>query len=442
MVTLTYYKGLILSDAFAPGLKWNSHFKKYIGFASSYRDLLDYFSETEINDHVLDLLPFPPINDKIELRDYQKKALNAWLKDKRGIIVMPTGAGKTRVGIAAITKLKIATLIVVPTIDLLNQWHREIRELLGVEAGRIGGNYDELKGITVITYDSAYSRAEELGNRFGFLIFDEVHHLPSEGYMQIAQLFASPYRLGLTATPEREDGRDSLYPQLVGPIVYRVSVSELAGKYLAEYDIERVYVSLTEEEMKKYKQLRQVYRSYLQEKGLKLKSLEDFHKFLKIAVREKEGRNAILAWYEALRIAVNSRSKIEKLKELLSQYPEDKIIIFTRDTELAYNVSREFLIPAVTYKTPKSERTEILEKFRKGFYRVIVASSVFDEGVDVPDASIAIILGGYGTTRQFLQRLGRVLRKKEGKRAKLIEIVTKGTSDYNLSRRRRQNVSV
>lgn len=444
MVTLTYYKGLILSDAYAPGLKWNSHFKKYIGFASLYSDLVEYFEDAgvTINDNVLDLLPFPNINGDIELRDYQRKAVETWIKSKRGIIVMPTGAGKTRVALAIITKLKIATLVVVPTIDLLNQWYREINELLKCEPGRIGGNYDELKGITVITYDSAYSRSEELGNRFGLLVFDEVHHLPSEGYMNIAQLFAAPYRLGLTATPGREDGRDSLYPQLVGPIVYRISVDKLAGKYLAEYDIERIYVNLTEEEEKKYKQLRQIYREYLKEKGLKLSSLEDFYKFLKIAAKEKNGRDAILAWYEALKIAVNSQAKLDKLKELLQEYQNEKIIVFTRDTELTYRVSKEFLIPAVTYKTPKDEREEILEKFRKGDYKVIVTSNVFDEGVDVPDASLAIILGGYGTSRQFLQRLGRILRKKEGKRAKLIEIVTKGTSDYNLSRRRRKNVTV
>lgn len=89
----------------------------------------------------------------------------------------------------------------------------------------------------------------------------------------------------------------------------------------------------------------------------------------------------------------------------------------------------------MTYKTSKDERFEILSKFKEGNYRVIVASTVFDEGVDIPDAEIAIIMGGYGTKRQFIQRLGRILRGR-GKKALLIEIVTKGTADYRLSKRR------
>jgi superfamily II DNA or RNA helicase len=118
------------------------------------------------------------------------------------------------------------------------------------------------------------------------------------------------------------------------------------------------------------------------------------------------------------------------------------VLVFTRDTEMAYRLSRELLVPAVTYKTPKEERAEVLRAFREGRYRVIVASTVFDEGVDVPDASVAIVVGGYGTSRQLIQRLGRVLRPKGGKRALLIELVTKGTADYRLSARRRSGAEV
>lgn len=127
---------------------------------------------------------------------------------------------------------------------------------------------------------------------------------------------------------------------------------------------------------------------------------------------------------------------------MLKELNGEKIIIFTRNTSMVYEISRLFLIPAVTYKTNKQERIEILEKFRSGKYNVIVTSSVLDEGIDVPDASIGIVLGGYGTSRQFIQRLGRILRKKENKKARLIEIITKGTSDYNLSKRRRQNANL
>jgi superfamily II DNA or RNA helicase len=94
------------------------------------------------------------------------------------------------------------------------------------------------------------------------------------------------------------------------------------------------------------------------------------------------------------------------------------------------------LIPAITHRTPKEERREILRKFRNGAYQAIVTSQVLDEGVDVPDASIGFILSGSGSSREYIQRLGRILRKAEGKHAKLIEIVAKQTLETNISRRR------
>jgi len=438
LVELRYYKGLLLSDTYAPGMKWSEELKTYVTFAYKYKEIKSYFINegVQVKEHVFDTLPFPLIEENIELKDYQEEAVREWLKNgKRGVVVLPTGSGKTLVALKIISLLKVPTLIVVPTIDLMNQWAESVRAKLRAEVGMIGGGENSLKGITVITYDSAYTRAEELGNKFLLLVFDEVHHLPSEGYSLIAKLFASPYRLGLTATPERDDGRHSLYPDLVGPIVYQKGVKELAGKYIADFEIKRIYVRMTDEEKEKYKELRKKLKDFLDSRGLSLKSLDDFHNLVKLAVRDKEAREALLAWHESLRIAVNSRAKIEKLRELLREFKDEKVLIFTRDTQLAYDVSKEFLIPVVTYKTDKDERKEILQKFKEDIYRVIVASTVFDEGVDVPDASVAIVLGGYGTKRQYLQRLGRILRGKD-KKALLIEIITKGSADYRLSKRR------
>ena len=439
MVTLRFFKGLMLSDSYAPGLKWSEELKAYAGLAYLYREVKEYFEESgvEVSDQVLDTLPLPPLRDSVRLRDYQREALDAWLKSgKRGVIVLPTGAGKTSVALKAIAVLSVPTLIVVPTIDLMSQWASAIREKLGVEPGMVGGGRDEKKGITVTTYDSAYSRAEEMGNRFALLVFDEVHHLPSEGYSMMAKLFAAPYRMGLTATPERDDGRHAIYPEIVGPIVYRKGVKDLAGKYVADFEVRKVYVSLLPEERERYEELRKKLKGFLEKRKLSMKSLEDFERLVKLAAKDREAREALLAWHESVRLAVNSRAKVEKLRELLEEFRGEKVLVFTRDTQLAYEISREFLVPVITYKTDKDEREEILRKFRDGVYRVLVASTVLDEGVDVPDASVAVVLGGYGTRRQFVQRLGRVLRGKEGKKAVFIEIVTKGTVDYRLSKKR------
>jgi superfamily II DNA or RNA helicase len=113
------------------------------------------------------------------------------------------------------------------------------------------------------------------------------------------------------------------------------------------------------------------------------------------------------------------------------------MIIFTEHNSLVYAISKEFLVPAITHTTQKEERTEILQKFRAGKYKIIVTSKVLEEGIDVPEASVGIILSGSGSKREYKQRLGRILRKKEGKLAVLYELVSKKTTEVGIARRRK-----
>lgn len=147
-------------------------------------------------------------------------------------------------------------------------------------------------------------------------------------------------------------------------------------------------------------------------------------------------REALLARNRAIKTALNSEAKVKILADFLKTCRKEKVLIFTRYNQLVYRISSRFLIPAVTYQTPREERKEILKKFKTGEYRAIVTSQVLDEGVDVPDASIGFILGGTGSSREYIQRLGRILRKKPGKRAKLIELVSQQTIETRMSQKR------
>ncbi|MEM2123690.1 MAG: DEAD/DEAH box helicase, partial [Candidatus Bathyarchaeia archaeon] len=279
------------------------------------------------------------------------------------------------------------------------------------------------------------------GNKFMFIVFDEVHHLPAPSYSQIGEMYVAPYRMGLTATPEREDGMHSELPRLVGDIVYRIEVDALAGRHLAPYEHEKAFVDLTPEERRLYDEYLEIFRDYLSRKGLTIRSIEDFQKFIMRSGGDKEAREALLARNRAVKIALNSEAKITLLESLLEKYRREKILIFTLHNQLVYRISRRFLIPAVTYQTAKEERREILDKFRRGDYRVIATSQVLDEGIDVPDASIGIIISGTGSMREYIQRLGRLLRKVRGKEARLIEIVAKDTVETRMSLRRRRSRS-
>jgi len=228
-----------------------------------------------------------------DLREYQADALAAWHDaDDRGVLELPTGAGKTVIAIRAMVDLGVPTLVVVPTIDLLDQWERELETEFDVPIGRFGGGEQRQEAITVSTYDSAYLKAEDVGDAFEFVVFDEVHHLGGEGYQDIARLLAAPTRLGLTATFERPDGAHETVAELVGERVYALDVDDLAGDHLAAYDIRRMEVELTPEERERYEAKQGTFVEYLRDSGLTFTSGEDYRKLVMRSGNDPRAREA------------------------------------------------------------------------------------------------------------------------------------------------------
>lgn len=442
---LTFDRGTILvSGNFrVPNSIWDERSKSFRAMALFYKDIVDFLetSGVDFDDDVLNLVPCPELQSGIVLRDYQKHSLDAWTaNDKRGIIVLPTGSGKTVIGVKAISLLNTPTLIVAPTLDLVDQWRSRLKKELKVDVGIIGGGEREINALTVSTYDSAYIHADRLGNKFGLIIFDEVHHLPAEGYRNIAEMFASPYRLGLTATFEREDGLHTELKRLVGGKVFEKRVKDLAGFYLSPYKLERIVVDLTAGEKKEYEKSQEIFSDYLINSHLTIRSPADFRKLVMRSGRDPEARRALLARNKAREIAFNSASKIDKLSEILERHKDGRVFIFTEHNKLVHRISNQFLIPSITYRTVGNERSETLNRFRSGVYRAVVTSKVLDEGIDVPDADVGIVLSGTGSEREFIQRLGRILRKKDGKEAVLYEIVSAKTSETGTAWRRKRSI--
>ena len=157
------------------------------------------------------------------------------------------------------------------------------------------------------------------------------------------------------------------------------------------------------------------------------------------SAQSPEGRRAFLAYRTQKQIAVASRGKLHVLEGLLRQHARDRVLIFTNDNDTVYLIAQMFLIPALTHQTDLKERREILKRFNAGEYPTVVTSRVLNEGVDIPAANVAVILSGTGSVREHVQRLGRILRRKEGKRALLYEVVTNDTMEQNVSDRRRDH---
>ena len=377
----------------------------------------------------------------MEPRPYQQEALTGWLAaHDSGVVVLPTGAGKTFVAAMAIHTTKLWTLAVVPTIDLLLQWRVALAAALSLpaeEIGIFGGGEKELKPITIITYDSAALYPREL-RRFGLLIFDECHHLPAPTYRLIAESAFTPVRLGLSATPERSDMAHIELEELIGPEVYRRSPSELTeGHFLAQYQEKQINIALGPEDQERYTEQRRRYRAFLQRRHIIIRSPEDFQqKIIYMSARDPEAREAMLAWREARNIAMNAPAKYAEIERLLLAHSDDQVILFSEYNYVVDEISRRFRMPSITYKTPTEERRTILERFRSGDYTKLVTGRVLNEGVDVPDCRVAIIVSGNSTKRKYIQRLGRILRPKEGL-ALLYELISTDTTEEGISKRRR-----
>ena len=448
-VTLAYESGTITVESdreddpdlgHLPGVEFDPRSGTGRASASHYAAIRDVLRRVDaaVDDRVLDLEPVA-LATSYELRDYQQDALDAWLTHtRRGVLELPTGSGKTVIAIAAMAAVSTPTLVVVPTIDLLEQWQRELETEFETPIGRLGGGEQRVERVTVSTYDSAYLRADDLGDKFGLVVFDEVHHLGAEGYQEIARFIAAPDRLGLTATFERPDGAHEAIRELVGPRVYDIAVDDLAGDHLAPYEIRRIEVELTPAERADYDDAQGTFVEYVRQSNLSFSSGSDYLQLVKRSGNDPAAREALLAKQRAREIMMNAENKRHHLARILDRHRDERIIVFTAHTDLVYRISTEFLIPAITNETGANERREILSRFREGTYSRVVAANVLDEGVDVPDASVGVVLSGSGSEREFTQRLGRILRpKNDGGRAVLYELVSAETAEERVAERRR-----
>ncbi len=378
----------------------------------------------------------------IELRSYQKEALDAWAKNNyKGIIALPTGAGKTIVAIAAIVMARRKTLIVTFTKEQMFQWREMILKYTNLPSNMIGVFYSgekRLNKITITTYQSGFRYIDELGLYYDLLVVDECHHLPAEKFRKIALYSTAPMRLGLSATVIREDGKHTELFPLLGGIIYHRSAEELVRMgYLAPYRIELVKIKMATSEMREYIKLRDLYRKYA--KGRK------FAEILEAAKHGDTAAQIALKLHGKMKMLLaRSKTKIEKAAEIaLKELNKgNKIIIFTQYVEQAKEIAKKLNAYLLIGEMPAEKRQLILNKFKNTKSGVLVVTTIGDEGIDIPDVNIGIIVSGTGSRRQFIQRLGRLLRPKPGKQAILYEIILKDTPEEYQARKRKRKPSL
>jgi superfamily II DNA or RNA helicase len=370
------------------------------------------------------------------LRLDQQAAIEAWERAGcRGVVVKPTGTGKTEIALAIVARHQAPTLVVAPLRDLMYQWQRRIKKGLGFEAGVLGDGRQEVWPITVTTYDSAWIHMKAIGNRYRLVVYDEAHHLPGPIQHESALDCLAPMRLGLSATPQRADGRDAMLADLVGPVVYEEDLAQARGRTVADYVIVRVPIYLTEDEQAEFDELSRSIRRYVAARRHEGGAF-DWMEMARRSRTDPEAREVLRRWRRKLAIVNRSAEKLRVLEDIFRLHPDEPVVVFTASNRMALDVSARFLIPALTAHSDKHERNRVLDAFAAGRIKALVACEVLNEGWDAPAVKVGVVLGGDKGVREAVQRLGRLLRRSGDRTARLYEVVLQETPDVARARRR------
>ncbi|ARU62573.1 helicase [Tumebacillus avium] len=348
------------------------------------------------------------------LRPYQLEAVNAFaaggVDGGSGVVVLPCGAGKTVVGIAAIARLQTHTLILTPNILAARQWITELLDKTDLAPDVIGeytAEKKDIKPITVTTYQmltyrsgKRYPHFERLNSvRWGLIVYDEVHLLPAPIFRLTADV-QSTRRLGLTATLVREDGAEHDVFAMIGPKKYEVPWKLMeSGGYIAPTECYEINVAMP---------------------------------------RDWRIRYTSAAQRQKYRIASLNPEKYAVIRALLDKHRDDRVLIIGQYLEQLDEVGALFGVPVLTGKTKMAEREQLFQQFRDGELSVLIVSKVANVAIDLPDANVAIqISGTFGSRQEEAQRIGRILRpNKDGSTSYFYTVVTRDTVDREMANHR------
>jgi superfamily II DNA or RNA helicase len=424
-----------------PGMHWDERVGCYRAPARFHGAIIQraLACHVTLNDEAVMPLPQLPSISPPDLRPYQAAALDAWaIGGKRGVIVLPTGSGKTRVAAAAVAAEGRASLCLVPTRILLGQWRSTLADLLGVRIGVLGDGEHDVRPITVATFESAWRHMGDIGNRFELLVVDEAHHFGAGTRDEALEMSTATRRLGLTATPPQGATLAGL-EELVGPVVFELGIADLTGSFLAELELIELRLGLSASERAQYDEAWGALRSAF-DRFHDLASMGSWGDFLTWAGRSAPGREAVAGWRLARALLALTEAKNAAVGSLLARHHESRVLVFTSTKEAAYRIARKHLVMPITADVRSVEREAALAAFRAGRIRALVSSRVLNEGFDVPDADVGIVVGGALGEREHVQRIGRLLRPAEGKRALVYELVTRGTAEVDGMRRKRRGL--
>lgn len=357
----------------------------------------------------------------LALRSHQQQALEAMLKAKRGTIKAATGTGKTMIAIEWVRELAVDTLIIVPTQALIFQsWAPKLQDAGILDIGQFYAYAKSSGPVIITTYSSATSHPE-LVERAEAVVLDEIHHLGARTALLriLPRLKKKEYVLGLSASPERGDMAHGLFLREF-PICFDLGLGEAVNTgIVSPLNVKAIPAEMTMAERKSYDANTALIRSAFKFCG---PNLSKWGRCFNPATKQFVGRNGMLAITRRKKLLSRVASKKVKILEIVSEHAGERVILFS-ESVVAIEEIKEFL----TAKGIKSEtfhsriepwrRMEILQEWGTSF-NILLSVRALEEGLDVEEVSVAILITSGKSKRQFIQRIGRIIRRVEGKVAK------------------------
>ncbi|MFB6173611.1 MAG: DEAD/DEAH box helicase [Halobacteriales archaeon] len=341
-----------------------------------------------------------------DLREYQHDWVDRFLEGGAGVLVGPPGSGKTIAAMGIMAAVGGETLILVPSRDLAAQWREELTastDLGPEQVGEYHGETKQIRPVTIATYQTAgmdRHRALFEEREWGLVVYDEVHHISAPVFKRTADL-QTRHRLGLSATPVREDDAEEEIFTLIGPPIGTDWGALFEAGYVAEPEVEIRYVPWGSTDAR---------NAYVSAEG-----------------------------HERRRIAATNPAKVDEIRHLLREHA-GKTLIFVEYLDQGEALAEELGIPFVSGETPHRRRQRLFSQFRAGPREALIVSRIGDEGIDLPEAELAIAASGLGgSRRQGAQRAGRTMRPVG--RARMVALATQGTDEEEFARRRMRHLA-
>jgi len=348
-----------------------------------------------------------PVDLELELRPYQADWVARFADANSGVLVGPPGSGKTVAALGIMADIEGETLVLVPSRELAGQWRERILSDTSLTADQVGeyhGGAKEIRPVTIATYQTAgMDRHRSLfdSRKWGLVVYDECQRVPSPVSRRSADL-QTKHRLGLTATPIREDDLEDQIYTLIGPPIGTDWEALFEAGYVAEPEVELRYLPWASE-------------THKNEYG---------------ASRGQEKRQ----------LAATNPAKIDEIAAIIRDHPGSKTIVFVEFIDQGDAIAESLGVPFISGETPHARRSRLFDRFRSGALDTVVVSRVGDEGIDLPDAEVAVAASGLGgSRRQGAQRAGRTMRPV-GK-ARMYVLATRGTREEEFARQRTQHLA-